>query len=461
MIADLKPYPEYKEWDLPWLDSVPKHWDMAPNRALMKEQRDKVGEKARDYTLLSLTLRGVIARDMVNPKGKFPAQFNAYKVVRPNDFVFCLFDIDETPRGVGLSPHNGMITGAYDVFSPTHRINPRFLYYYYLFIDDGKLMKPYYTGLRKTIQRGVFASLKAPLPPPAEQAAIVRFLDHWNGRLEKAIRSKRRVIALLQEQKQAIIHRAVTRGLDPNVKLKDSGIPWLGEIPEHWEARKLGSLFLRHGSGTTPSGDAYYGGGVPWVMSGDLKDGILATTKRTVTESALNDFSALKLHPKGSLLVAMYGATIGKTGVLNMAACSNQACCALASPRPQVNPVFIQSIVIMARPHLMQQAYGGGQPNINAEVVRSLRVPLPPLVEQDSILAYVDRATAPIGTAIARFEREITLLREYRTRLTADVVTGKLDVRAAAAQLPEEAEEEPLPDPELPEEETEMEEVEG
>jgi len=146
---------------------------------------------------------------------------------------------------------------------------------------------------------------------------------------------------------------------------------------------------------------------------------------------------------------------------LNMAACSNQACCALASPRPQVNPVFIQSIVIMARPHLMQQAYGGGQPNINAEVVRSLRVPLPPLVEQDSILAYVDRATAPIGTAIARFEREITLLREYRTRLTADVVTGKLDVRAAAAQLPEEAEEEPLPDPELPEEETEMEEVEG
>jgi type I restriction enzyme, S subunit len=240
MIADLKPYPEYKESGQEWLgDSVPKHWDMAPNRALMKEQRDKVGEKARDYTLLSLTLRGVIARDMVNPKGKFPARFTTYKIVRPDDFVFCLFDIDETPRGVGLSPHNGMITGAYDVFSPTHRINPRFLYYYYLFIDEGKLMKPYYTGLRKTIQRGVFASLKAPVPPPAEQAAIVRFLDHWNGRLEKAIRSKRRVIALLQEQKQAIIHRAVTRGLDPNVKLKDSGIPWLGEIPVHWEVQEL------------------------------------------------------------------------------------------------------------------------------------------------------------------------------------------------------------------------------
>ena len=172
-------------------------------------------------------------------------------------------------------------------------------------------------------------------------------------------------------------------------------------------------------------------------MSGDLKDGLLVTTKRTVTESALKDFSALKLHPKGSILVAMYGATIGKTGVLNMAACSNQACCALASPRSSVNPVFIQSIVIMARHHLMQQAYGGGQPNINAEVVRSLRVPLPPLAEQDSILAYADGATIPLNTAIARTEREIALMQEYRTRLTADLVTGKLDVREAAAKLPE------------------------
>jgi type I restriction enzyme S subunit len=103
MIERLKPHPEYKESGLPWLDVVPVHWEMVPNRALMQDQRQVVGENAADYTLLSLTLRGVIARDMENPKGKFPAQFNTYKVVRPEDFVFCLFDIDETPRGVGLS----------------------------------------------------------------------------------------------------------------------------------------------------------------------------------------------------------------------------------------------------------------------------------------------------------------------------------------------------------------------
>ena len=246
MIEGLKEYPEYKESGLPWLDTIPKHWDMIPNRALMREQREVVGQTAADYVLLSLTLRGIIARDMENPKGKFPAQFNTYKVVRPGNFVFCLFDIDETPRGVGLSPLKGMITGAYDVFSPTQRINPRFLYYYYLFVDDRKLMKPLYTGLRKTIQRGVFASLKAPCPLLDEQNAIGTILDHANRKIDVFIRTKRKLIGLLYEQKQAIIHRAVTRGLNSDVPLKPSGIPWLGEIPAHWvniELRQVASGF--------------------------------------------------------------------------------------------------------------------------------------------------------------------------------------------------------------------------
>jgi type I restriction enzyme S subunit len=179
-------------------------------------------------------------------------------------------------------------------------------------------------------------------------------------------------------------------------------------------------------------------------MSGDLKDATLDTTKRTVTELALNDFSALKLYPKGSLLIAMYGATIGKTGVLSTTACCNQACCALPSPCGNVNPVFIQSIVVAARDYLMQQSYGGGQPNINAQVVRSLRVPLPPLAEQDSIRSYLDSSTVTLKTAIARTEREIILMQEYRTTLTADVVTGKLDVREASKRLPDQTDE-PLP----------------
>jgi type I restriction enzyme, S subunit len=451
MIADLKPYPEYKEWDLPWLDSVPKHWDMAPNRALMKEQRDKVGENARDYTLLSLTLRGVIARDMVNPKGKFPARFNTYKIVRPNDFVFCLFDIDETPRGVGLSPHNGMITGAYDIFSPTHRINPRFLYYYYLFIDDGKLMKPYYTGLRKTIQRGVFASLKAPVPPPAEQSAIVRFLDHWNGRLEKAIRSKRRVVALLQEQKQAIIHRAVTRGLDPNVKLKDSGIPWLGEIPEYWEVAKFKHFFRVQMGQTFLKPDLSDTGELP-VLSATMSGAILGYTTKAKARTILK---------VGDLVIPARGNSIGYVALVSQICTSSQTTIqALRIQNDRLLTRFAHLFSVGNKPFLysfVQTAI----PQITTREVATNPLIVPPISEQQEICDSIDRECSGLNTAIARFEREITLLREYRTRLTADVVTGKLDVRAAAAQLPEEAEDEPLPEPELPEEETEMEEVEG
>ena len=462
MIADLKPYSDYKPAGLPWLDSIPGHWAMAPNRALMSDRRDRVGEKANEYTLLSLTLGGVIPRDMENPKGKFPAQFNTYKVVRPNDFVFCLFDIDETPRGVGLSNHAGMITGAYDVFSPTHRINPRFLYYYYLFVDQGKLMKPFYVGLRKTIQRGTFAGIKAPLPPPDEQSAIVRFLDHWNGRLEKAIRSKRRVIALLQEQKQAIIHKAVTKGLDPNVKLKDSGIPWLGEIPVHWELRRL--RFCIHGKLSYGANEAAEFDNPDWPRYLRITDFSSDGTLKSDTFRSLPPHIA-KDYPvqDGDILFARSGATVGKAFLVRTD--TPNACYAgyLIRARPKIDLVlpeflfaFTQSLAFARwKDEIFSKAT---IQNIGADKYSNLLVPIPRIEEQHKILENLASQNAPLTAAIARYEREITLLREYRTRLTADVVTGKLDVRAAAAQLPDPEVE--TAEFEAPEDEPELEETE-
>ena len=439
---------------------------MAPNRALMSDRRDRVGEKSHEYTLLSLTLGGVIPRDMDNPKGKFPAQFNTYKVVRPNDFVFCLFDIDETPRGVGLSNHAGMITGAYDVFSPTHRVNPRFLYYYYLFVDQGKLMKPFYVGLRKTIQRGTFAGIKAPLPPTAEQAAIVRFLDHWNGRLEKAIRAKRRVIALLQEQKQAIIHRAVTRGLDPNVKLKDSGIPWLGEIPEYWEVQRLKRVCRVQGGYAFPA-SSFGETGTPVVRMNNLRRGVLdfESVARIPATECVQAF-ALK---NGDILYGLSG-SIGATGSLgnyavvaehDLPAMLNQRIARFVPKLDKIHPNFLIQIIQSSifYEQVLADTTGTAQFNVSTNDIENVAVALPPISEQASLVLRVNERVAPITTAIARYEREITLLREYRTRLTADVVTGKLDACAAAAQLPDP--EEALAEAENFEEEPELEEVEG
>ena len=177
---------------------------------------------------------------MREAKGKFPRTVRHYKVVGRATRDFCLFDMRDSARswacrGIKGDDHRCLRR----VRSPASSVDPRF-YYQPLPVRrrSRKLhASRIYIGLRKTIQRRNFCEPQTSAPPPDEQAAIVRFLDWANGRLERAIRAKRKVIALLNEQKQAIIHRAVTRGLDPSVPLKPSGIPWLGDIPQHWEVR--------------------------------------------------------------------------------------------------------------------------------------------------------------------------------------------------------------------------------
>jgi type I restriction enzyme S subunit len=219
MIADLKPYAAYKDSGLAWLGQVPEHWNVVPNRGLIRKRKVLVGDEHAAYKLLSLTKLGVIVRDISTGKGKFSADMGTSQEVRPGDLVFCLFDVPETPRTVGLSRHNGMITGAYTVFECANPDLAQYFELFYLAMDDRKLLSPLYSGLRNTIPPVRFLGTKTPQPPPKEQAAIVRFLDWANARLERTIRAKRQVIALLTEQKQAIIHRAVTRGLDPSVPL--------------------------------------------------------------------------------------------------------------------------------------------------------------------------------------------------------------------------------------------------
>ena len=235
---DLRPYSSYKHSGVPWIGDVPAHWALMPNRALLKLEKQPVGNDSRKYTLLSLTKRGIIRRDMENPEGKFPSSFDTYQIVESGDLVFCLFDIDETPRAVGLSELNGMITGAYTRFKVSDDTSRRFLYLFYLHLDNSKLLKPLYSGLRKVITKSAFLSAKVALPPQSERMAIVRYLEYADRQIRRYVRAKERLIGLLEEEKQAIINQAVTRGLDPSVRLKASGVEWLGDVPEHWEVRR-------------------------------------------------------------------------------------------------------------------------------------------------------------------------------------------------------------------------------
>lgn len=206
----LNPAAPKKDSGIDWIGQIPAHWEQLANKHIFRLRKTLVGKRSSEYELLSLTLRGVIKRDMENPEGKFPAEFDTYQEVSPGDFVFCHFDVEETPRTVGLSEFFGMITGAYTVYSVADGVDPRFLLHFYICADTDKKMRNLYKGLRNTIPKEAFGAFKTPLPPIEEQREIVAHIDEASRKIEDAIRIKEDQIAALKEYKTSLINAAVT-----------------------------------------------------------------------------------------------------------------------------------------------------------------------------------------------------------------------------------------------------------
>ncbi len=206
----LDPSVKMKDSGVEWLGEVPEHWEVKPNRAILILKKDIVGERSSFMVLLSLTLNGVKIRDIESGFGKFPESFNTYQEIKPGDLVFCLFDMDETPRTVGISTLHGMVTGAYSVFHASKSVDPKFIFYCYLRHDFKKSLKPFYTGLRKVIQIERFNGIKTQLPPLLEQQLIASFLDRETSRIDTLISEARKFIDLLKEYRSSLITAAVT-----------------------------------------------------------------------------------------------------------------------------------------------------------------------------------------------------------------------------------------------------------
>ena len=261
--------------------------------------------------------------------------------------------------------------------------------------------------------------------------------------MERAIRAKRKVILLLNEQKQAIIHRAVTRGLDASAPLTTSGVPWLGPIPKHWTVLKLKFLVSTIGGMTPNKGTArYWTGTMPWVSPKDMKVREITNSQDHISDLALRETNICVIQPPAVLIVVrgMILARRFPTAVTKVAITVNQDMKALI-PKQGVNADFLASLLagIQRDLLLVVEELGHGTRCLRTDAWANFALPLPPYDEQQRINEYLDSELRVVNTAISRLEREIELLREYRTRLAADVVTGKLDVREAAAHLPEEA----------------------
>jgi|CXWL01.1.fsa_nt_gi type I restriction enzyme S subunit len=425
MIADLKPYPRYQESKLPWAGSIPSHWNIKRGKALFKESQLAV----RDGDEIVTCFRDgqVTLRRNRRTSGFMMALYEAgYQGVRKGQLV--IHAMDAFAGAVGVSESDGKCTPEYIVADP--RADSALAGYFALLLrfaaHQGFILVscPAVRERAPRFRYPDFGNMDMLLPPAAEQAAIVRFLDWANGRLERAIRAKRKVIALLNEQKQAIIHRAVTRGLDPSVPLKPSGIPWLGDIPQHWEVMR--TKFLAHiKTGGRDTVDRIDGAPYPFFV-------------RSQTVERIDTYS----FDGEAVLTAGDGAGVAKVFHYIDAKFDYHQRVYKFSNFKQVSGRFF---FLYLKSTLRFEALDASAKS----TVDSLRLPLlqnfptlvPPSDEQLAIVRAVATETAGLDTVMSRVAREIELLREYRTRLVADVVTGKLDVRAAAARLPEETDE--------------------
>lgn len=442
MIHELRPYPAYKDSGLPWLGEVPEHWDLSPNRTLIRQRKVLVGVRHSEYKLLSLTKQGIIVRDVKSGRGKFSANMGTCQEVRTGDLVFCLFDIPETPRTVGLSRHDGMITGSYTVFECSDPVLSAYLDLFYRAMDDRKLLSPLYSALRNTIPPTRFLGIKTPVPPAPEQTAIVRFLGHFDRRIRNYIRAKQKLIKLLEEQKQAIIHRAVTRGLDPNVRLKPSGVEWLGDVPEHWEVVPNRSLLkLKKKLVGAASGN--------FTLLSLTKQGIIPRDLENPEGKFPASFDTYQEVEPEDLIFCLFDIdeTPRAVGLSTLQGMITGAYSRFACTDPSAVRFIYLFYLAMDNGKHLKPLYTGLRKVITKSTFLSAKMPMPPSDEQAPIVRYIDNATANLSQTISHSQHEINLLREYRTRLISDVVTGKLDVREVATRLPEETEEpEPLDD---------------
>ena len=419
-------YPKYKSSGVSWFGDAPEHWPTIRYKNVFKEKQSVSGDALPSG---SISFGRVVFK---SDKILHELTKASYQEVLAGEFLINPINLNYDLKSLrtGLSDINTCVSPAYIVLRAKAESDKNYLKYQ-LHLFDVSHMKTLGAGVRQTITFGDIGTCSTCLPPLAEQTAIAKFLDLETGKIDGLVAEQRRLMELLKEKRQAVISHAVTKGLNPHAPMKPSGIEWLGEVPEHWGIWKLTHAFGKIGSGTTPKTDnrEYYDEGThPWVNTGDLNDGDLIDCEKKITDKALTDHTTLRIYPAGSVLIAMYGATIGKLAILQFPASVNQACCVF-SGQLKIDYKFLFFWLLGYRPQIISLASGGGQPNVNQDILRGLRVACPELPEQTAIVEFLGTELAKFDTLTAEAQRAIDLLQERRAALISAAVTGQIDVR--------------------------------
>jgi len=424
-------YESYKPSNASWLGDVPAHWDVQPLRAATFLKSDK---NRPDLPVLSVYREyGVILKDSRDDNHNATSlDTSNYKVVKPGDLV--VNKMKAWQGSMGVSVHTGIVSPAYITCGTrTDRVRPAYLHY---LLRSSPLISVY-NSLSYGVRVGQwdmhyedFKQIPIPLPPQDEQDRIVAFLDQKTAEIDAAIVKKERLIELLKEQKVVLIRQAVTRGFDHAENMRDSGIIWIGEIPEHWAISSIG-LYARVSNGSTPSRDKssyWLNGTIPWLSSGSVNDFNIFEPSEYITERAYKNTS-LSMYPPGTIVIGIVGQgkTRGTSARMHISACINQNMAAI-QPNSKLDSEFLHFYLLGYYDQIRGGGQGSNQEALNCDSVKKFPLLIPPLSEQRLIVSHINRETKKIDQSLRITSTQIERLQELRRILVSDCALGKIKV---------------------------------
>ena len=447
-MAKYQQYEEYKDSGVEWLEEIPSHWELSKLRYMFSFGRGLTITKADllDTGVPCVSYGEVHSKYAfeIDPKKHYLKcvdegylQSSSYALLTKGDLVFA--DTSEDIEGSGnftqLVSDDLVFAGYHTVIArPFDRQCSRF----YAYLMDCKEIRTQIRHMVKgvkvfSITQSILKGVEIWLPSLDERETIANFLDHETAQIDTLIDKQQALIQLLKEKRQAVISHAVTKGLNPDAPMKDSGVEWLGDVPEHWKIAKLKwkASTTSGGTPTTSKYEDYYEDGyIPWIRTTDLNNDKLNETPVMITAKAVRD-SACSLLPKNSVLLAMYGGagSIGKHSLLNFESTINQAVCGVL-PSEDFVPDYLHRFYEFYRPFWMIGAAGTRKdPNIGQDNIKEAKVLIPPLDEQKKVADYLDKMQGHFDSLTESAEKTIQLMQERRTALISAAVTGKIDVR--------------------------------
>lgn len=419
----MQQYDSYKDSGVQWLGEIPSHWEIKPGRTIFSENKMKNTALAEEV-VLSLSYGKIIEKQNKND-GLVPEEYSSYQIIEPGFIIVRCTDLqnDHVSLRTAISELHGIITSAYLALIPNNSICPKYFHYFFRNWDNTKELYRYGSGLRQSLSWNDFKYLLCVLPPLSEQSAIAAYLDEQTARIDTAIAQQQKMIDLLNERKQIIINRAVTKGLNPNAKMKDSGVEWIGEVPEHWDAVRIKYL-LNEKKERSQTGSEE-----PLSMS--QKHGLIPTKDMDIVPNMASSFVGAKIVNKGNLVFNKLKAHLGVFATSEYEG--------LVSPDYAVyegtglaDLKFLEYIFktpkCIAEFVKLITGVGAGLSRLYTGDLYSIYIPLPPCQEQTNIVEHIEASTRNIKTAINNAEQQIALLQERKQIIINDVVTGKVKI---------------------------------